>query len=46
MVAGLPLGIVRFDHGRPCNWEINLGVGEGLTDGSNRLIAKTIVGFR
>jgi hypothetical protein len=27
-------------------WEINLGVGEGLTDGSNRLVAKTIVGFR
>jgi hypothetical protein len=27
-------------------WEINLGLGEGLTAASNRLVVKTILGFR
>ena len=26
-------------------WELNLGVGQGLTDGSNTFIAKTIIGY-
>ncbi|HVV50584.1 MAG TPA: hypothetical protein VHO06_13040 [Polyangia bacterium] len=27
-------------------WEINIGIGEGLTDASNRLVVKAILGFQ
>jgi len=27
------------------HFELNVGVGEGLTDGSNRLVLKTILGY-
>jgi hypothetical protein len=35
--------VVNFYRWR--RWEMNFGVGEGLTDASNRLIVKTILGF-
>jgi hypothetical protein len=35
------INVLRFAH-----LELNAGVGEGLTEGSNRFVAKMIIGFR
>jgi hypothetical protein len=36
--------VINLDRWK--RWDLNFGVGEGLTDASNRLVAKMILGFR